>query len=134
MNHFELKQHPRSIQVAGTTRAGLIVASVKGLFAATDAVAPLEGAEVQRAFEIETTNAPELILSLLRNAASMATAHQEAYTDISFSLITDKKAVGLFIGRPAAASVVTPTILGIDGEIIKDGDGVWRATIALKKA
>ncbi len=131
MHHYTIEQQPLRIQALGTTRAGLILATVNGFFDAAGAIAVLEGEEAKRSFEIQTESAPELILAVIRMAASSAAAHQEVYSDISFSLITDKKAVGSFIGRPAKAPSAFPAIHGIDGEVVKDADGVWRATIAL---
>lgn len=131
MNHFEIQQNPLRIQAAGTTRAGLIVASVKGLFAASDVVYPEQGEEMKQSFEFEVGDANTLILSILRLAASSAHDHGEAYADISFALITDKKAKGELVGRKLPSAPVIPSVHGIDGEIVKDGDGVWRATIGL---
>ncbi len=130
MYRFTIERSPLRINAEGSTRAGLIVAAVKGLFEAAELVYPEAGEESKRAFEIETTNAPELILAVLRLAAATANTNKEIYNDISFSLITDKKAVGVFVGRPSS-EVHIPAIHGIDGEVVKDGDGLWRAVIAL---
>lgn len=131
MNHFEVQQGPLHVQAMGTTRAGLIVAALKGFFAAAEVSYPLEGEDVMRPFQIEAESAPQLILAVLRAAAGEASAHQETFADISFSLITDKKATGSFVGRATPAFQKLPAIRGIDGDVVKDADGVWRATVGL---
>lgn len=131
MYHVTVTRNPLRIQADGTTRAGLMLAALQGLFEAGGVTSASEGAEVRRAFEIETGNAPELLLAVLRNAASLAQAHGEAYTEISFSLVTDKKAVGSFVGRALSSTPHLPAVHGIEGDILKDADGLWRATIAL---
>lgn len=131
MQHVEVLQDPLRIQAMGSTRAGLIVAALKGLFEAAGVAYPMEGEESQRTFEINAESAPQLILEVLRQAAAQAAEHGEAYADISFSLITDKKAVGSFVGRAVSGKPSIPAVTSIDGEIMKDDDGVWRATVVL---
>ncbi|MEN9558668.1 MAG: hypothetical protein RL141_1037 [Candidatus Parcubacteria bacterium] len=139
MSHVEILQDPLRLQALAATRAGLLTACMKGLFQAAGLAHPETGDEVKRAFEFKTDDAPSLILSVLRHASQLAIAHCESYQEISFSLITDKQAIGVFIGRPllpasagaAATCPPIPSVLGIDGEIAKGEDGLWRATIAL---
>jgi hypothetical protein len=131
MYHFSVERDPLRIKADGTTRAGLIVAGMQGYFAALGIEPPLEGQDMNRPFELEAANAVELILAVLRAASGTASSNKEMYTDISFSLITDKKATGHFVGRAVPSLPALPPIHGIDGEVLKDADGLWRATIAL---
>ncbi len=131
MTQVEVLQDPLRIQAAGSTRAGLIVAALKGLFQSANVEYPLEGDESTREFQIEAESAPQLILSVLRQAAALATEYGEMYAEVSFSLITDKKATGSFVGRALGSKPTMPAITSIDGEIVKGDDGMWRATIAL---
>lgn len=131
MHQFTIERDPLCINAEGGTRAGLIVAGVKGLFSAANVSLPEAGEEVTRPFELTADTAIHLILAVLRAAAGQATANQEIYSDVSFSLITDKKAVGAFVGRKASAPFTLPAVHGIDGEVKKGDDALWRATIAL---
>lgn len=131
MNRFTVERDPLRIKADAATRAGLIVGSLKGYFAAAGAEYPMEGEEVKHEFALDAEGGSQLILAVLRAAAGLASSNTEVYSDISFSLITDKKATGAFIGRPVASLPALPAIRGIDGEVVKDADGLWRAVIAL---
>jgi hypothetical protein len=131
MYQYTIERSPLRILAEGGTRAGLIVAGVKGLFDAAGLTYPETGEESRRSFELEAASAVELILAVLRLAATSAQSNQEIYGEISFSLITDKKAVGIFIGRPSVAPVALPSVHGIDGEVVKNDAAMWQATIAL---
>ena len=131
MTNVEILQEPLRIQAMGSTRAGLIVAAMKGLFQAARVEYPLEGEESTRAFEIEAESAPQLILSVLRQVAALAVEHSEMYAEVSFSLITDKKAAGSFVGRPVTPTPAMPSIVSIDGDVLKGEDGMWHAAVAL---
>lgn len=133
LHEVEILQDPWRINAAGGTRAGLLIASMKGLFQAANLAHPPEGQDARRSFELHADDAQTLILEVLRHASQLASGNCESYDEISFSLITDKQAKGELIGRAIPTCPPIPSVLGIDGEIVKGDDGLWRATIALGK-
>jgi len=133
LHDIEILQDPWRIKAVGGTRAGLLIASMKGLFQAAGLAHPSNGDEARKSFELHADDAQTLILQVLRHVSQLAAAHCESYDEINFSLITDKEAKGEFIGRHITTCPPIPAVLGIDGEIVKGEDGLWHAVIALGK-
>lgn len=133
MNEIQITQNPWQIKAAGGTRAGLLIAAMQGLFQAAGLTHPPEGEDVRETFELQANDPQTLILQVLRHASQMAASKCESYDEINFALITDKQAKGEFVGRKIFSCPPIPAVLGIDGDIIKGDDGLWRATIALGK-
>jgi hypothetical protein len=91
------------IRVIAATRAGLLSAAVQGAFAAAGPKwvqeDPVLAPVARRQFKIQAADFSSLVVDLLNQAISLASANREAYEDISFSLITDTKAEGELVGR-----------------------------------
>lgn len=133
MHEVEVVKDPWQVKAAGGTRAGLLIAAMQGLFQAAGLAHPPEGEDVREVFELHADNPQTLILNVLRHASHMAASKCESYDEINFALITDKQAKGEFVGRKINSCPPIPAVLGIDGDITKGDDGMWRATIALGK-
>ncbi|MFZ2803776.1 MAG: hypothetical protein WA001_00990 [Patescibacteria group bacterium] len=133
MNNFEIIPSDKgvTIKATGSTRAGLMVAAVKGATAAMDAVATDESSkEIERAFSLSTAAFAGLVTAVVSAVLASSAEHHEAYHDVKFSLITDKQANGAFIGR--AANVKEPLKLADQAiEPKKNGEGMWEAEIVL---
>jgi SHS2 domain-containing protein len=131
MHRFTIEQNPTRIQAFGSTRAGLMVAAVKGLFASQGIESPEGGEELKRSFSLEEVDTKALLLAMLGRATAESTVNREVYHDVSFTLITDRKAVGSFVGKKLSTAPTIASVTGVDGEISKEADGMWRATITL---
>ena len=102
MQRYEILPHTADVRVRaiGSTRAGLLVAALKGMFAAAGPRFAESGDRVERPFKLEAPDFSSLLVDLLNEAVSLSDEDHEAYEDISFTLITDKKAEGVFVDRP----------------------------------
>lgn len=132
MHRYEILPHTTDVRVRalGSTRAGLLVAALKGMFAAAGPRFT-EGADrVERPFKIEAPDFASLLVDVLNEAVSLSDANHEAYEDISFSLITDKKAEGVFVDRPVTGfdtRIKAATHIGLD--VKKNNEGNWETIL-----
>lgn len=135
MRLYELLPHTADVRVRvrASTRAGLIAASLQGMFAAAE---PKLGAaeETERPFSIDAPDFAQLLVGFLNDALQKAAANGETYEDVRISLITDKKLQGAFIGRPATG-FATPIAAATDKElkVEKNENGEWETTITFEK-
>jgi SHS2 domain-containing protein len=132
MQRFEILPHTADIRIkaTGSTRAGLMTAALKGMSAAAGPRAK-EGVEaVERPFSLSADDFPSLLVDLLNEAVSLSDTHREAYEDIRFTLATDKKAEGAFVGRPIEAfETQIKAATHHDLDIVKNAEGQWEAVI-----
>jgi hypothetical protein len=130
MKKFELLPGGKGAHATASTRAGLFTALIQGCFGAGEPLAgQSEDEKLERPFKIEAPDPAALMAMLLTEATREAAANGEIYDDISFTLITDKKAEGAFIGRKGKA----PKMCKITGgmEIAKNEEGEWDVTVKL---
>lgn len=125
MHRFEvIKGEPTKVRLEAGTRAGLSIAALQGMFAASEAESVVGAEMVERAFSVEATEFPALLAAFLSSAADTANQHGEVYEDVHFDLMTDKKATGSFSGRAMQKSVRIPNVQ-IDQIEIKKTDAGW---------
>ncbi len=133
MKRFEILPHTADIRIRaeGSTRPALFVAALQGMFAAAaPEFTPGEPEHVERQFELAAKDFMSLLIDLLNEAIAVSDTNREAYDDISFTLATDTKAEGAFLGRPAARfgtqiKAATHHELAVQ----KNAEGNWEATI-----
>jgi SHS2 domain-containing protein len=135
MKRFEIVPHAAgvSVRVFASTKAGLAMASLQGMFAAA---APRfvngEALPVERPFKVESRDFGALLVDVLREAISSAAANEEGYEDIRFNLITDTKAEGAFIGRPVKSYGTVIKAAKEDSLLVdKNEKGEWETTVVL---
>lgn len=131
MKRFELLPDRKGVFAAATTRAGLYTAALQGWFGTPEALGGADAndddtAKVERQFKLSAPDAVALMQSLLGEAARAAKEHGETYEDVSFTLVTDKKAEGHFVGRKGPAPICV--LRGVD-PIEKNEEGEWVTTI-----
>jgi hypothetical protein len=134
MNHFDIVPYGSgvSIKVSGSTRAGMLVAAVKGIAAATESAPTDAGSsESDRTFSLKAKDFGELTAILIQEMLSDVTKHGEAYSDVKFTLITDKAADGAFIARPGKMSGAFSLSTEQAIEPAKNGEGMWETEFVL---
>jgi hypothetical protein len=103
MKKFVIQPAGDAIKVTASTKAGLISAAVQGMFEAAGPKwvqeDPVKDHNFERPFSVTAENFPKLLLAILNSALAAAAANKESYEDVAFSLITDIKAEGHFVGR-----------------------------------
>ncbi len=131
MKEFEVLGKGDSLRVRATTRAGLVTAAVQGLMAAAGPRTSEMDEKTERLFSVSADDFGKLLSDLLSAAADSSAKHTEAYEDIHFTLITDKKAEGTFVGRPAKSfhDPMRRPKGAID--VSKNEGGEWETTISL---
>jgi SHS2 domain-containing protein len=134
MNRYELltENGATHIRALGSTRAGLFIAAVKGLCAAEKPKYVENAERAERPFSVEAPDSTALLAAVLNEALRLSNEHLEAYEDVSFTLITDKKAEGKFVDRAvtgfeAHAEAISPEKI----EMKQEGDGTRVALITL---
>lgn len=132
MQRFEILPHTADVRIkaTGSTRAGLMTAALKGMFAAAGPRMK-EGAEtLERPFTLSATDFPSLLVDVLNEAVSLSDTHREAYEDIRFTLATDKKTEGVFVGRPVEGfETQIKAATHHDLDIVKNPEGQWETVI-----
>lgn len=136
MKKFEVVAHASgaALKLRASTRAGLIGAAILGLFAAQGPLmADGSDEKLERPFSVQADDFPRLLAALLGQALADAAANGEAYDDVRFSLVTDKKAEGAFIGK--RSNGFAAAIKSVSGKMIveKNPVGEWETTIVLVK-
>jgi hypothetical protein len=131
MKEFEVLSGGSAIRVRATTRAGLVTAALQGLMAAASPRTSEIDEKKERPFSVSAGDFGALLADLLTAAATAAIGNNEAYDDIRFTLITDKKAEGAFVGRPATGFKTAPAGAKVPPEVAKNEAGEWETTVAL---
>jgi hypothetical protein len=135
MNKFELSEKGGAarIRAIGSTRAGVFIAAVKGLCAAEKPRFVENSERVERLFKVEASDAVGLLAAVLNEARRLSRESLQAYEDVAFTLITDKKAEGKFVDR--AVTGFDAEIGAISSEKItmgQTGEGMREAVITLE--
>ncbi len=133
MYSFELLPHTADVRVraVGDTRAGLLTAALRGMFAASGPSYLEPRTDVERTFDLDAGDFPGLLIDFLNEAVYGSDAHHEAYDGVRFTLVTDKKTKGAFLGHPVsgfATQIKAATHGGLD--VKKNEEGRWEATVA----
>ncbi len=131
MKEFDVLDGGKAIRVRATTRAGLVTAALQGLMAAAKPRTTEVDEKTERPFSVASDDFGKLLAALLSEAARASAAHKEAYEDIRFTLITDKKAEGAFVGRPAEGFGSAPKAVPGPADVAKNEAGEWETTLSL---
>ncbi len=120
------------VKATGSTRAGLLTAAVEGMCAASKPRWEDDAKEATRSFSITTADFPSLLMQLLKETIDAAEINREAYSTVRFTLITDTKAEGAFVGKRVTGfetkiSEFPSQTLTIE----KNKEGNWETTIEL---
>lgn len=132
MRKFELLEQgaKTSVRVTASTKAGLAIAALNGLFAAAvPRVDDDESRLVRHPFEIQADDFPSLLTDLLGKALADAMKAGEMYEDIKFSLVTDTKALGELVGKPVLGFKRKLKKVEAGVKVEKNPEGVWETTI-----
>ncbi len=135
MNSFDVVSNAAEPQVnaRGTTRAGLLVASIKGMHAVIHPTFFENEGERERTFSIKADDFIGLFNELMKIAIALSKEKQEVYTDVRFDLITDKEAKGALIGKPFVKTDITLKAASANGDSIeKNAEGMWEATVTFE--
>ncbi len=133
MKRFEILPHTADVRIRaeGSTRPALFVAALQGMFVAAEPEFVGEETDhASRPFKLAAADFPSLLVDLLNEAIAASDTHREAYDDITFSLATDTKAEGSFLGRPVVrfgTQIKAATHHGLS--VQKNDEGNWEATI-----
>jgi SHS2 domain-containing protein len=123
------------VRVRASTRAGLIGASVRGLFEAMHpkfSESEERAKTVERPFQVKAADFNELLVALLNEAIRQSVEYGEAFEEVRLSLIVDNEAKGELIGRSVSGygkTVKKVERLGL--EVEKNEKGHWETIIVL---
>ncbi len=137
MQKYEVEETPagRSITAKGSTRAGLAIAALQGLFAAQQpaTVASEKAAQdKERLFTLSGSSFGELLGKLLSGALEQSAKNGEMYNHFRFDLITDREAKGAYVGHGVEAFAAPATAVAVDAAgVRRTEDGSWQATITI---
>ena len=131
MKEFEVLSGGNAIRVRATTRAGLVTAALQGLMAAASPRTSEIDEKKERPFSVTADDFGQLLADLLTAAARASDANKEAYEDIRFTLITDKKAEGAFVGRPTKGFKTPLKGAKAPPDVAKNEEGEWETTVTL---
>lgn len=128
MSHEITSRQPLVIKAVAGTRAGLLSSLSQGLFQAVFPEPDLSAPSVERPFDVAAEDFPELIVKLLDGALADAASANEAYEGVRFTLLTDKVAKGMFLGRPCDESPkARQTVPGFKAE--RGEDNLWAVEV-----
>ncbi len=120
------------VNARGSTRAGLLVAAIKGMHEVIHPIFYEKEGERERTFSIKADDFSGLLNELMKIAIALSKEKHEVYTDVRFDLITDKEAKGALIGKPIVTTDVAIKTASADGNTIeKNEEGMWEATVVL---
>ncbi len=131
MKEFEVLEGGKAVRVRATTRAGLVTAAIQGLMASAKARTAEIDEKTERPFAVASDDFGKLLAELLAAAARASQEHKEAYEDVRFTLITDKKAEGAFVGKPAEGFGSLPKAPRGPAVVAKNEAGEWETTLDL---
>jgi SHS2 domain-containing protein len=138
MKRFDILPHAgdMAVRACGSTRRELLHALMEGMFTAA---APRPSEEkvdegppplVERPFGLHGSNLEFLIVNILNEAIFSAASYGEVYFDIGFSLLTDKAAEGVLIGRPVAGfDIELKAATHHDLKVTRRPDGLLETTV-----
>lgn len=131
MKSFDVRDSggKRTIHAKATTRAGLAVAALQGMTSIAGGRTSELDEQIERPFAIEGATFNELLAALLDDASKHTAAHGEGYDDIMFTLITEKKATGSFVGRPTKGAKA-PGKSSVAGDVVRNEAGEWEAVVS----
>ena len=131
MPYEYLDKHPLVIKATGGSRAGLLSSLAQGLFAAAFPEPDLSAPTDEKAFDLKADDFPALVVALLDHAMADAEADKKAYEGIRFTLLTDKIAQGMFLGRPSDAKPKVHTAVpGFRAE--RNVQGLWECEVTFR--
>lgn len=138
MQRFEINETPAGLRLTaiGSTRAGLAIASIMGLFSIQhpSEVASEEAAQEQeRVFALSGANFSELLEKLLRGALAESFKNGETYNHLRFDLITDREAKGAYVGRVAELATPIKGVTVAENSVTKREDGTWGAELIIEE-
>ena len=120
----------KAVHAKASTRAGLAVAALHGVSSLAGGSTSELDEKVERPFSVTADTFGALLTALLTRAATASATHAETYDDIQFTLITEKKAEGAFIGRPAKG-VSTLGAFRTKGDVARNEAGEWETVIVI---
>jgi len=131
MKSFETldKGGKKTVLAKATTRAGLATAALQGLGAIAGGKTSELDAKIERPFSVVAVNFGALLATMLNSAAKNAAEHGESYDDVKFTLITEKKAEGAFVGRPSTG-VTVPGDAHVAHDVTKNEAGEWETSVS----
>lgn len=132
MQKYEIIPHTADMRIRalGSTRAGLLAAVLKGMFAAAMPRAVENGKACERPFHMKADDFSALLIDVLNEAIFLSDTNHEYYDDIRFDLITDKEAKGSFVGKSAGSfETQIKAATHHDLEVKKNNQGQWEATV-----
>lgn len=137
MQKYEIEETPagRSITATGSTRAGLAIAALQGVFAAlrpSAVVSEKAAQDKERPFSLNGVNFGDLLGKLLSGALEQSAKNGETYNHFRFDLITDREAKGAYVGHGVDAFAAPAAAVVVDAAgVRRTEDGSWQATITL---
>lgn len=136
MQRFEINETPAGLRITavGSTRAGLAIAALMGLFSIQhpSEIASEEAAqEHERPFALSGANFGELLEKLLSGALVESVKNGETYNHFRFDLITDREAKGAWVGRVATLATPVKGVRVAEGSVSKREDGAWGAELMI---
>jgi hypothetical protein len=124
MPYETISRKPLVIKATAGTRAGLLSSLAQGLFQGVFPEPDLAAPTVERPFDVSADDFPELIVKLFDAALTDAATNGEAYEGVRFTLLTDRVAKGMFLGRPSDAKPkARRTVPGLQAE--RGADNLW---------
>ncbi|MEK7073194.1 MAG: hypothetical protein AAB974_02020 [Patescibacteria group bacterium] len=136
MQRFEINETPAGLRLTaiGSTRAGLAIASIMGLFSIqhpSEVTSEASAQEHERLFALSGANFGELLGKLLSGALVESVKNGETYNHFRFDLITDREAKGAYVGRVAALATPIKGVRVAEGSVTKREDGTWGAELII---
>lgn len=131
MPYEYLDRNPLVIKVTGGSRAGLLSSLAQGLFAAAFPEPDLSAPTIERPFDLKADDFSALVIALLGQAMTEAEANKEAYEGLRFTLLTDKIAQGMLLGRPSDAKPKAhAAVPGFRAE--RNVEGLWQTEVTFR--
>jgi hypothetical protein len=130
MHRYELIPDEGNIRIFGSTRAGLLTAAVQGVCAAAEPKPVEDAKDVERSFSVETPDFVTLLDALIAKTISSSQEYTETYREIRFTLVTDKKAEGAFVGRSVSGFGAPISSAKSTQAVAKNKEGEWETTVA----
>ncbi len=138
MQRFEINETPAGLRLTaiGSTRAGLAIAALMGLFSIqhpAEVTSQEAAQEQERVFELSGENFSELLGKLLSGALVESVKNGESYNHLRFDLITDRTVKGAYVGRVAELATPIKGVSVAEGSVTKREDGNWGAELIIEE-